>query len=79
MKIWTTEIKALSPIDGELHTYGGPNVPGINRKDAYRYCEENGLGYCRVDGELICEIPCVQGTHEPDFDNMIDYELPRHN
>ena len=41
---------------------------------AQEYCELNGLGYCKVVGELIAEIPCKEGTYEPDFNNMIDYE-----
>jgi len=74
MKLYVTEIKAISPLDGEIKTYGGPNVPGISFADAQEYCENNGLGYCKVYGELVAEIPCKEGTYEPDFDNMVDYE-----
>lgn len=71
MNIYTTTIKALCPNDGTLKTYGGPNVPGITFKDAENYCELNGLGYCKVDGLLISEIPIKDGI--PDFKNSIDY------
>tara|TARA_R110002167_G_scaffold81296_2_gene222675 strand:+ start:11054 stop:11293 length:240 start_codon:yes stop_codon:yes gene_type:complete len=73
MNLYTTIIKAICPNDGILKTYGGPNVPGITFKDAEMYCEINGLGYCKVDGLLISEIPCKEGTFEPDWDNEIDY------
>ena len=53
MKLFVTEIKAISPITGELTTYGGPNVPGINEATAQEYCENNGFGYCLVIGELV--------------------------
>ena len=57
MKYWTTEIRAIDPIDGYLKNWCGPNVPGESWEDAEKYCQENGLGYCRITGELICEIP----------------------
>jgi hypothetical protein len=56
MQVYTTKIRAISPIDGELKTYVGPNVPGISFQTAQDYCDNNGLGYCRVDGMLISEI-----------------------
>lgn len=74
MKHWVTEIKAQDPFTGELKIYGGPNVPGFTYKDAEAYCQMNGLGYCKVIGELVAEIPCKEGTYEPDWKNMIDYE-----
>lgn len=79
MDLYTTTIKAISPIDGELKTYGGPNVPGISFADAQNYCENNGLSYCKVDGLLVAEIPCKEGTYEPDWDKMVDYENKRLN
>lgn len=75
MKLYVTEIKAIKPSTGELTTYGGPNVPGISFEDAQDYCENNGLGYCKVVGELVSEIPCKAGAYEPDFSNMIDYDI----
>ena len=57
MKQWVTEIKAIRPQDGELIVYCGPEVPGETHEDAKAYCQENGLGYCNVLGELIAEVP----------------------
>lgn len=75
MKLWVTEIRAIKPgTEDDLRRYGGPNVPGISAKDAQDYCERNGLGYCEVLGELVAEIPCKDGTYEPDWSRMIDYE-----
>jgi hypothetical protein len=79
MTLYVTEIKAISPNTGELTTFLGPNVPGISEQDAQDYCENNGLGYCKVIGELIAEIPCKEGTYEPDWNKMIDYENERLN
>lgn len=79
MKQWVTSIKAIDPQDGQMKLWSGPHVPGIDRSDAERYCQENGLGYCSIDGELIAEIPCKEGTHEPDWDKMIDYQAPQLN
>lgn len=75
MKLWVTEIRAIKPgTTDDMRTYGGPNVPGISAKDAQDYCEREGFGYCMVVGELVAEIPCKEGTYEPDWKNMIDYE-----
>lgn len=79
MKIWGTEVKAICPIDGELKTFGGPNIKAPSRQLAHEYCQNNGLGYCRITDELIAEIPCKEGTYEPDWDNMTDYENIQRN
>lgn len=73
-KLYCTEIKAISPHDKEMYSYAGPHVPGISFKDAQDYCENNGLGYCKVTGVLIAEIPCKPGTYEADFDKQVDYD-----
>jgi len=79
MKKWVTDIMAIDPKSGELKKWCGPEVPGISLKDAEFFCDNNGLGYCKVIGELIAEIPCKKGTYDPDFENMIDYEQPTMN
>jgi hypothetical protein len=71
MKTWTTLITAISPVHGDLRSYVGPRVPGLTAEHAQQYCEENGLGYCKVDGQLISEIPCKKGTYEPDWDKEV--------
>lgn len=72
-KIWLTEVKAKSPIDGSMRRYLGPHVVGETLEDAQQYCEENELGYCWVIGELVMEIPCKEGTYEPDWDNATSH------
>ncbi len=72
MNTYTTTIWAESSITGELTEYVGPNVPGISFSDAQTYCENNGLGYCKVSGQLVEEIPVVNG--KPDWKNKTDFE-----
>lgn len=79
IKKWATKIRAIDPKDGELKTWGGPNVPGITMKDAWNYCQTHELGYCEIEGEIIAEIPCKEGTFEPDFNKTIDYEKIKWN
>lgn len=55
MKLWVTEITAIDPRDRKLKNWAGPNVPGINFSDAEKYCQLNGLGYCSVVGEWVCD------------------------
>ena len=57
MKKWVTSIMALDPITNEMKKWCGPEVFGETLKDAEDYCQNNGLGYCKVEGLLICEIP----------------------
>jgi hypothetical protein len=74
MKIWLTEIKAICPIRNELITWCGPNVEAFTHSLAQEYCYTSGLGYCKVVGELISEIPCKDGTHEADFSKIVNYD-----
>jgi hypothetical protein len=71
MSLYTTEIKAICPITGDLKFWAGPNVKAINFEDAENYCRKH-LGYCKVTGLLIMEIPC-------NGDESIDYDLPKLN
>lgn len=73
--LWCTEITAKCPKTNELTKYAGPHVPGITKSHAEWYCEQNGLGYCKVIGILVAEIPCKENTAEPDWEREIDYEI----
>jgi len=79
MKKWLTEIIANDAKTGVQKKWAGPVVNAINLQDAEYYCQNNGLGYCRIIGELIVEIPCKKGTYEPDFESTVDYEQPMMN
>ena len=74
MKTYLTEIKAIDPIDGELKTFGGPNIISLTPKLAEEYLQLNGLGYCKIIGELIMEVPCKKETFEPDWNNTVNFE-----
>jgi hypothetical protein len=76
VNLYTTQIKAIDPADGEMKTWCGPNVPGISFSDARWYCDNNGLGYCEVTGQLVCEIgtKVENGMIVPDFTKRIDYD-----
>jgi hypothetical protein len=70
MNIYITTIRGICPKTGELKSYVGPNVRGITAQDAQRFCEENGLGYCKVVGLLVSEIPCKKGGEMINYDNL---------
>ncbi|HUN55898.1 MAG TPA: hypothetical protein VMU29_12140 [Smithella sp.] len=57
MKYWTTIIKA-EPWDkpGPYFCFAGPLIAAETMEEAQKYCEENGLGYCKVDAEYVGEI-----------------------
>jgi hypothetical protein len=58
-KLWVTSIEAKCVKTGEMHKFMGPYVPGFSFEDAEKYCQANGLGYCRVVGEFIKETPFI--------------------
>lgn len=78
MKIWTTEIKAIDPLTGELKTWCGDYVHAPTFELAQQWCEMN-KGYLKVIGELISEIPCKEGTYEPDWGKKVDFETINNN
>lgn len=79
MNLYTTSIQAICPQSGKIKTYCGPHVPGISFEDAEEYCEMNELGYCQIEGLLVAEIPCKEGTYYPDWDKTVDYENIKNN
>lgn len=69
MKKWTTEIMAVDPCTGDLTKWQGPHIQAPTITDAEIYCQENGLGYCKVIGQLVSEIDEKTGVRI-DFDNL---------
>lgn len=55
-RTYTTLINAVDPKTGLLCHWVGPDIEADSLEDAVRYCQENGLGYCRVDGEKMGEV-----------------------
>ena len=55
-KIYVTLINAVDPKTGLLCHWVGPDIEAESFDDAVKYCQENGLGYCRVDGEKVGEM-----------------------
>lgn len=72
MKTWATEIRAISPKDGEMKTYCGVNVQAPTRQLAQEWCENNGYGYCKVTDELVMEVSA-------NSDDTIDYTTHQNN
>ncbi len=79
MRYWITEIQALDPITKELKRYAGVTVKAINKELAQQFCNENGLGYCKVVGQLIMVVPCKKDSYTPDWDKKIDYDIIEQN
>jgi hypothetical protein len=78
MKKWGTELKAIEANTGILKLYVGPNIDAPTKELAQQWCDQN-QPYLKVIDELVAEIPCKEGTHEPDFSKMVDYENIQHN
>jgi hypothetical protein len=71
---WRTTLKAIDPYDSEMKTWEGPFIEAPTKKLAREYCDNNGLGYLTIEGQLVAEIPCREGTWEPDWGRRIDYD-----
>lgn len=78
MKQFITEFRAVRWSDGEIITYGGENITALTHQMAQAWCDEN-KPWLKVLGELIAEIPCKEGTYEPDWNDMTDYEQQQLN
>ena len=78
MKVWLTEIIAKSAKTGELKIWAGENVEAPTFELAQEWCDTY-KGYLKVIGELVMEIPCKEGSYEPDWDNAIDYDNIKNN
>lgn len=74
MFTWSTRIRALCPKSGEILTYMGPFVKGYSRMDAQEYCENNGLGYCKVVDRVISVIPADEHNN-PLWDQEENYDI----
>jgi hypothetical protein len=72
MKLYTTELKAIDPHDGQLKTWMGQYIEAISFQDAVNICKRE-FGYLKVVGELVKEIP-TQKDGTPDWDKSTDFE-----
>lgn len=79
MRLWATKIKAIDPRSGNLVTWIGDNVPAFTENMAREILDNTGRGYMEIIGEVAFEIPCKEGTFEPDFSRMIDYNAINNN
>lgn len=79
MRAFETIIKAISPLDGEIHTYFGPTIKAPSKELAREFCDENGLGYCIIGDEVYSEIPCDDVNYRPDWSKEINYHKQTYN
>lgn len=71
---FVTEFQAIDPKDGTLKKWCGQEVWAESIEEAQNWCNENA-GHLLVLGELISEIPCKEGTFDPDFSKEINYSM----
>lgn len=60
MAKFATTIKAIDPISGQICDFSGPVIEAKTWSEAETYCQENGLGYCKVTA-IIRESPVLSG------------------
>lgn len=64
---------------GDTLTVSGPRVKAPSRYAAQKLLDKHKFTYLWIEGELVAEIPCIPGTHEPDWNKMIDYDAIENN
>lgn len=74
MKKWVTEIRAMDPCTNEMKAWLGPYITAPTWEDAIAYCQRNGLGYCKITGQLISEIPCEDDSFTPNWAGRVDFD-----
>ena len=74
MKLWVTELKAIHPTKGILTNYMGPYIEADSLELAEKHCEENGLGYCKVIGELDSELDYNTATEIKNFSEKLKHK-----
>ncbi len=55
MNLYTTEIQAIDPADGELKLWQGPNIEADSFEHAEQICLQK-IGYLKVTGRFVQEI-----------------------
>lgn len=69
IKIYVTQYKGINE-HGDLVTFAGNNIYAESIEEAERLAPETH----EVIGQLVCEIPCIEGTYDPDWSKRIDYD-----
>ena len=62
--IWLTEIRAIDPQTGELVDWCGPQIDADSFEEAENYCNSNGLGYCKIVGQLDEMIELMESMYK---------------
>lgn len=73
--IFYTELDAVDPATGELKKWAGPEIEAASLTIAREMCDMNGLGYLRIVGRVVAEIPCKPGTYDPDWSQRKDFYI----
>jgi len=55
MRTYVTEITARHPKTGKIERWYGPEIQALTPGLAQKYCDTNGLSYCKVVGEKLGE------------------------
>lgn len=55
-QLYTTEISAIDPLDGQLKRWVGPRIDASSFEEADKRLQTDGYGYCTITGEFVEEI-----------------------
>ena len=71
MFTFSTYLKAICPITGNLIEFTGEPIIAISKQDALDYCQNNGLGYLHIGDIISCVIDYDTGQEE-NFDYYLN-------
>lgn len=69
MLTWSTKIRAINPLTGDLCTWCGPKIKAFSEAQAKEYLQENELGYCEIDGLFMGNVTYQDDGYKFDHDS----------
>lgn len=73
MPFFCTQMQVVNQKTKELVWIDGMKIEAPSLELAQEIIEQENYHYLIITGQLIKEIPCKEGSFEPDWNNAIDY------
>lgn len=74
MPFFCTQMQVVNQETKELIWIDGMRIEAPNWDLAQEIIDKEDYNYLIITGQLVAEIPCKEGTCEPDWKNAIDYQ-----
>lgn len=79
MPFFCTQMQVVNQKTKELVWIDGMRIEAPTWELAQEIIDKENYNYLIITGQLIKEIPCKEGSFEPDWKNAIDYQKTNMN